>query len=81
MDLTQEEIGLLRQLEEGPRTLSGNKQRGGMKRLVTAGWVTERALNISDAEYTITDAGRATLTHEVSSASIPVEDLNASNDE
>ena len=81
MDLTQEEIGLLRQLKGGPRIISGNGQRSGLIRLVTVGCVSEHMLNVSDTEYEITGAERATLASEASDVSISVEDLNASDDE
>ena len=81
MQLTQEEIRLLRQASGSPQTISGNRSRDGVKRLVEAGWLIERSLNLSDTEYAITDAGRAVLAHQVSDESIAVEDLNASNDE
>ena len=68
MDMTQEEIGLLRQLEQGRKTIPGNRQRGGLASLVNAGWIIERSLNLSDTEYEITDAGRAALAKSVGAA-------------
>lgn len=81
MQLNQDEISLLKQASQGPQAISGNQNRDGVKRLIEAGWLTERSLNASVTEYAITQAGRAVLTHQVSEATIPVEDLNASNDE
>jgi hypothetical protein len=59
LELTREELGFLRQLEQGERTISGNKDRRGLGRLIEAEYVKERALNISDTIYTITPLGRA----------------------
>jgi hypothetical protein len=59
LELTSEELALLRQLEQGERTISGNKDRRGLGRLIEADYVKERALNISDTIYTITPLGRA----------------------
>jgi hypothetical protein len=81
MQLSQDEIRLLRHASEGVQTIAGNERRDGLKRLVEAGWLTERSLNLSVTEYAITDAGRSFLSKQVSEHSIPVEDLNASNDE
>jgi transcriptional regulator with XRE-family HTH domain len=59
--LTDEEIALLRQLNQEERTISGNKPRKGLDRLVSVGYVTVRSLNVSATLYSITDAGRAIL--------------------
>ena len=59
LELTREELGFLRELEQGERTISGNKDRRGLSRLIEAEYVKERALNISDTIYTITRLGRA----------------------
>lgn len=81
MQLTQDEIRLLRQASAGPQTTTGTGSNAGLKRLVEAGWLTERSLNSSVSEYEITAPGRAVLAKQVSDEAIPVEDLNASNDE
>ena len=81
MKLTQDEIQLLRQVSESPQTITGNNPRDGLNRLVDAGWIKVRALNLSVTEYTTTEAGRAMLAKQISDESIPTEDLNASNDE
>jgi hypothetical protein len=61
MKLSQEEIEFLRQLEDGPQTISGNRSNRGLKGLVDLGLVLDRSLSMSVTEYKITDAGRATL--------------------
>jgi hypothetical protein len=81
MQLTQDEIRLLRQLSRGPQTIAGSRPRDGLRRLVDAGWASERSQKVFVTEYQITDAGRAFLKSQVSDHSIPVEELNASNDE
>jgi hypothetical protein len=59
--LTTEEINLLRKLDKRDRTISGNKSRKGLHRLVNIGHVKEQSLNMSDTVYSITDTGRAAL--------------------
>jgi transcriptional regulator with XRE-family HTH domain len=59
--LTTEEINLLRKLDKRDRTISGNKSRQGLHRLVNIGHVNEQSLNMSDTVYSITDTGRAAL--------------------
>jgi hypothetical protein len=59
--LTTDEISLLRQLEKKDRTISGNKSRHGLRRLIDAGYVVEQSLNVSDTIYSITEAGLAAL--------------------
>ncbi len=61
MRLTEEEIGLLKDLEKRDRQILGNKPRQGLSRLVTAGYVTVWSLNVSDTSYSITDAGKIAL--------------------
>jgi hypothetical protein len=61
MKLSQEEIEFLRQLEDGPQTISGNRSNRGLKGLVDLGLVLDRSLSMSVTEYKITDAGRAAL--------------------
>ena len=80
MQVSQDEIRWLRQASQGAQTLSRDQSRDGLQRLVEAGWLTERSLG-AVTEFAITDAGRSFLAKQVSDASIPVEDLNASNDE
>jgi hypothetical protein len=60
--LTEDEISLLGQLREKDRTISGNRSRKGLRRLIDAGYVVERSLNLSDTIYSITEPGRAALT-------------------
>jgi transcriptional regulator with XRE-family HTH domain len=59
--LTTEEVALLGQLQEKDRTISGNKSRQGLRRVVEAGFVIERCLNLSDTVYSLTERGRAAL--------------------
>jgi len=59
--LTEQEIRLLQELEKGEQTISGNRDRQGLRRLVEAGYVIEQITNISDTIYTITALGRAAL--------------------
>ena len=59
--LTEEETKLLRELEKGEQSITGNNNRDGLRRLVEAKYVTEQSTNISTTLYTITDAGRAAL--------------------
>jgi hypothetical protein len=61
MKLSQEEIEFLRQLEDGPQTISGNRSNHGLKGLVDLRLVLDRSLSMSVTEYKITDAGRAAL--------------------
>jgi transcriptional regulator with XRE-family HTH domain len=58
---TDEEISLLRQLNKEDRTISGNKPRQGLDRLINFGYVMVQSLNVSDTIYGITDVGRAAL--------------------
>jgi transcriptional regulator with XRE-family HTH domain len=59
--LTADEITLLRQLQERDRTISGNRSRQGLRRVVEAGFVIEQSLNLSDTIYSLTERGRAAL--------------------
>ncbi|WP_020176628.1 hypothetical protein [Methyloferula stellata] len=59
--LIKEEIRLLQDLEKGERTISGNRNRQGLSRLIEAGYVTEQSLNLSDTIYTITALGRTAV--------------------
>jgi hypothetical protein len=59
--LTSEEIDLLKQLAgagEGGRTITAPAQRGGMTRLVEAGYATEQAVSLATNLYVITTLGR-----------------------
>jgi transcriptional regulator with XRE-family HTH domain len=58
---TDEEIVLLDQLAQRDQTISGNKPRAGLARLIKFGYVTEESLNVSDTLYRLTDVGRAIL--------------------
>jgi transcriptional regulator with XRE-family HTH domain len=60
--LTPVEIALLQQLETRDQTISGNKPRKDLDRLIRFAFVTEGSLNLSDTIYSITDAGRTALT-------------------
>lgn len=62
--MTREEIGLLRELANGARTISGNRSRTGLKRIIEAGYVTEQAATRGDLSavfYNITNKGRDAL--------------------
>jgi transcriptional regulator with XRE-family HTH domain len=59
--LTTEEISLLHQLQDKDCTISGNKPRQGLRRLIDGGYVVEMSLNISDTIYSITETGQAAL--------------------
>jgi DNA-binding PadR family transcriptional regulator len=62
LELTAEEIDLLRELAKGPRTISGPRSHAGLKRLVDAEFVTTIAAtrgDLSVVRYEITDKGRA----------------------
>jgi hypothetical protein len=62
LKLTKEEIALLQELvDKGELTISGNRSRQGLRRIVDVGYVTEGSLNLSVTMYAITDAGRAAL--------------------
>lgn len=61
MTLTGEELILLKALSERERTISGNKNRNGLRRLIEAGYVDEISSNLSVTIYTITDLGRKVL--------------------
>jgi hypothetical protein len=62
--LTAEEIGYLEQLAEAGargRTISGPRRRGGLQRLVDAGYVTDHSVSLDAVLYVITDLGRNAL--------------------
>jgi DNA-binding MarR family transcriptional regulator len=62
--LTPEEMRLLRELAEKPRTISGTKSHAELKRLVEAGYVEDQPATRGDTSvirYEITDKGRAAL--------------------
>jgi hypothetical protein len=59
--LTDEQIRLLRELEKGEQSISGNNNRDGLTRLIKEKYITEQSTNISTVLYTITDTGRAAL--------------------
>jgi len=61
VDLKVEDWELLKELERGPRTISGNQDRRVMGPLLEAGYVVEEAINLSVTVYTITLTGRAAL--------------------
>jgi hypothetical protein len=64
LKLTTAEIGYLRQLSEKSQTISGNKNASGLKRLIEAGYVIEKAITHGDTsrlDYEITAEGRAAL--------------------
>jgi len=55
--LESKEVELLWQLNDRDQTISGNKPRQGIARLVKIGHVTEQSLNISDTVYSISESG------------------------
>jgi hypothetical protein len=62
--LTGGEIGFLKQLEaagDRGRTMSGPTPRSGLRRLIDAGYVTDRAVSIDVVFYKITNLGREAL--------------------
>jgi DNA-binding PadR family transcriptional regulator len=61
--ITDEEFELLKELNErgGIARISDGKPRHAADRLVEAGYATSRALNMSDIEYEVTEAGRKAL--------------------
>jgi hypothetical protein len=61
--LTAEDYELLGDLRErgGRAAISHARPREGAERLVKVGYATSRALNMSDIEYQITQAGRKAL--------------------
>ena len=62
--LTPEEISYLEQLVPAGkrgRTISAPTPRGGLKRLVKAGYVTDHAVSMDAVLYVITDLGRQAL--------------------
>jgi hypothetical protein len=56
--LTQQEINYLRELTIGSKTMTGLKDRTGLKRLVDAGYITEHSANVQTTVYSITELGR-----------------------
>jgi hypothetical protein len=64
LELTAEEIDLLRELAMGPRQISGTRTRAGLTRLVDAYYVHEQPVTRGDTSvitYEITDIGRVAL--------------------
>jgi hypothetical protein len=64
LKLTTAEIGYLRQLAEKSQTISGNKDASGLKPLIEAGYVIEKATTQGDMSlvgYEITAEGLAAL--------------------
>ena len=59
--LTQQEINYLRELTIGRKTMTGLKDRSGLKRLVDAGYITEDSANVQMTVYSITELGRKAL--------------------
>ena len=64
VQLTYDELRLLRQLERGDQAISDNQLRGALNRLVDEGYVMRRLLNPSQTAHSITAKGRAAV-HEV----------------
>jgi DNA-binding PadR family transcriptional regulator len=63
MTLTEEELGLLKELKAAGtrgRTITAGKPQDGLKRLVKAGYVTDRA-GIDCTVYLITERGKEAL--------------------
>jgi len=63
VQLTYDELRLLRQLGRGDQTISDNQLRGALNRLVDEGYVMRRLLNPSQTVHSITAKGRAAV-HE-----------------
>ena len=63
LQLTYDELRLLRQLERGNQTISDNQLRGALDRLVDEGYVMRRLLSPSQTVPSITAKGRAAV-HE-----------------
>jgi hypothetical protein len=62
MKLNDTEIVLLRQLrDDGEQTISGNKLRRDLNRVIRAGYVNDVAISVDAVLYRITDFGRAAL--------------------
>jgi hypothetical protein len=59
--LTQQEINYLRELTIGSKTMTGLKDRSGLKRLVDAGYITEDSANVQTTVYSIAELGRKAL--------------------
>jgi hypothetical protein len=61
--ITDEDLELLKDLERrgGTARVSEGRPRHGADRLVSMGYAASRALNLSDVEYEITEAGRKVL--------------------
>ena len=64
VQLTYDELRVLRQLERRDQTISDNQLRGALDRLVDEGYVMRRLLNPSQTVHSITAKGRAAV-HEV----------------
>jgi len=62
MKLNGTEIVLLRQLrDDGEQTISGNKSRRDLHRVIAAGYVNDVAISMDAVLYRITDLGRTAL--------------------
>ena len=62
MKLNDTEIVLLRQLrDDGEQTISGNKSRRDLHRVIAAGYVNDVAISMDAVLYRITDLGRTAL--------------------
>jgi DNA-binding PadR family transcriptional regulator len=61
LDFTVDELRLLSELAKGERTISGNRDRSGMKRLVAGVYVTETSAGPSTTIYALTPKGREVL--------------------
>ena len=62
--LTREELKhleLLAEADSNGLTISAPTPRGGLQRLVDAGYVTDRAISLDTVLYVITELGRKTL--------------------
>ena len=63
-DLTEEEIRLLRQLDDnggGAAQMSGMKDQTGLDRLIEGGFVLAQSISLDAIECTITPAGNSAL--------------------
>jgi hypothetical protein len=63
MELTSDEIRLLEELERGERTISRNRPRTGLARVISLKYVVETsdATSLDTTHYNITPLGRAAL--------------------
>lgn len=61
MNLNQKQIDILSLLAKGARIVRGGDRSEEMQSLISAAYVTETSVNISENEYAITDKGRKVI--------------------